>query len=225
MFSVLEIDRTIEVSIDVKECFNVTSIEHVVANISYSFHRRGDVKITIISPGGTPSELLSYRDNDATDKGPYSIESTFDRKLLTILGIEYFPFLSVHHWGEYPIGRWILRMETRIPQTIDSTRSALIYEGRSELGHFGLRIYGSNDLEETDVLREKERTQTKAFMPSEGEIDSIYRREFHLRTASTVMHKRDYEKLRNERQLLKEQRSEIEQDNSVFGYFRRIFHF
>lgn len=74
MFSELEIESTVEVTIDVEECFNVTSIEHVVANISYSFHRRGDVKITIISPTGTQSELLSYRDNDASYKGLHSIE-------------------------------------------------------------------------------------------------------------------------------------------------------
>lgn len=74
LFSELKIDDTIEVSIDVKECLNVTSIEHVVANISYSFHRRGDVKITLISPSGTQSELLSYRDNDRSQKGLYFAE-------------------------------------------------------------------------------------------------------------------------------------------------------
>jgi len=68
-FSPLGLGTTVEVTIDVKECKNVESIERVVVNMSYSFHRRGDVKITIISPSETPSELLSFRDKDATNKG------------------------------------------------------------------------------------------------------------------------------------------------------------
>lgn len=68
-FSPLGIGATIEVNIDVTECLNVTVLEHVTANVSFTFHRRGDVKITLISPSGTPSEMISYRDNDAADKG------------------------------------------------------------------------------------------------------------------------------------------------------------
>jgi subtilisin-like proprotein convertase family protein len=50
----------------------------VTANVSFSFHRRGDVKITLISPSGTPSEMISYRDNDASEKGIYSSRSNQD---------------------------------------------------------------------------------------------------------------------------------------------------
>jgi hypothetical protein len=70
-YSPLAIGATVEVNIDVDKCENVTILEHVVANVSFSFHRRGDVKITLISPSGTPSEMISYRDNDASDKGIY----------------------------------------------------------------------------------------------------------------------------------------------------------
>ena len=59
----------IEVNIDVSKCENITSLEHVTANVSFSFHRRGDVKITLISPSQTSSEMISYRDNDASEKG------------------------------------------------------------------------------------------------------------------------------------------------------------
>ena len=65
----LNIGSTIEVHIDVKKCENVSSLEHVTANVSYTFHRRGDVKVTLISPSQTPSEMVSYRDNDATGAG------------------------------------------------------------------------------------------------------------------------------------------------------------
>jgi len=59
---------TVEVSIDVEKCPNITNIEHAIANVSYSFHRRGDVQLTLVSPSKTPSEVLSYRKNDDTDK-------------------------------------------------------------------------------------------------------------------------------------------------------------
>ncbi len=49
----------------------------MVANISYSFHRRGDVKIILISPSGTRSEMLSYRDVDHSNKGTYLIEKIY----------------------------------------------------------------------------------------------------------------------------------------------------
>jgi subtilisin-like proprotein convertase family protein len=68
-FSQLRVGETIELDIDVGECKGITQLEHVVANVSYSFHRRGDVKIILISPSKTSSELLSYRKNDATDQG------------------------------------------------------------------------------------------------------------------------------------------------------------
>lgn len=69
--SPLSIGASAEMHIDVDHCDNVTNLEHVQANVSLSFHRRGDVKITLISPAGTPSELISYRDNDASKNGMY----------------------------------------------------------------------------------------------------------------------------------------------------------
>lgn len=68
-FSKLEIGGTTEISITIDNCENITNMEHVVANISFSFHYRGDVKITLTSPSKTASELLSYRDKDANSIG------------------------------------------------------------------------------------------------------------------------------------------------------------
>lgn len=67
--SPLKIGESVEVNIDVTDCANITILEHVVANVSLNFHRRGDVKVILISPSHTSSEMLSYRDNDSTDKG------------------------------------------------------------------------------------------------------------------------------------------------------------
>ena len=75
-FSPLSIGATVEVNIDVNRCDNVTSLEHVTANVSYTFHRRGDVKVTLISPSQTASELISFRENDASEKGSSSCELT-----------------------------------------------------------------------------------------------------------------------------------------------------
>jgi subtilisin-like proprotein convertase family protein len=52
-------------------------LEHVIANISFTFSSRGDLKLTLISPHGTPSEILSYRKNDHSNKGKF-IFNLFD---------------------------------------------------------------------------------------------------------------------------------------------------
>ena len=59
----------LEVPIKVIQCEPITRVEHVVANISFDFPRRGDLKITVISPSGTTSEVLSCRPNDITSAG------------------------------------------------------------------------------------------------------------------------------------------------------------
>jgi subtilisin-like proprotein convertase family protein len=194
------------VSIDINKCINVTSIEHVVANISYSSHRRGDVKITLISPSKTPSEMLSFRDNDATDEG-----------------IEYFPFMSVHHWGESPIGRWTLRMETREPQQSKSKKTAT--EDTGELSHFGLRLFGSNDPDKKNNLGREKRNENIAYVPTQNELQSVYKRELAMRESPHIMKKRDYENLEKQRQVQNQKKSEIQEDQSIFGLFRRAFHF
>ena len=54
--------------------------------------RRGDIKVDLTAPSGTTSHLLPYRRYDfVNDEGYRS-----------------WPFMSVHHWGENPIGRWTL---------------------------------------------------------------------------------------------------------------------
>ena len=58
----------VEVDLEAK-CDNIDFLEHVVANISFSYTSRGDIKLTLISPTGTPSEILSYRKNDHNKQG------------------------------------------------------------------------------------------------------------------------------------------------------------
>lgn len=76
----------------------VNYLEHVQARISLKFQPRGNLRITLISPSGTPSHLLMSRPRD-------SDEDTFDK----------WPFMTVHFWGEKPQGTWkiIIRNENR----------------------------------------------------------------------------------------------------------------
>ncbi|CAF3367974.1 unnamed protein product [Rotaria sp. Silwood1] len=232
----LTIGASVEVNIDVDKCENVTNLEHVQANVSFSFHRRGDVKVTLISPSGTLSEMISYRDNDASKKGiyyclqieMYTVESFVLLCVMSLmntsvhiyifLGIKYFPFMSAHKWGESPIGRWTLRIETRTPQNDGSMKSA-IDDDTGELNYFGLRLYGSyssND-EKNNIQK---RQESNAFIPTHNELEWIYKRELSIRESPNVMQKRDYQNLINERQRPKEN-----SDQSLFSTFRKTFGF
>ena len=130
--------------------------------------------------------------------------------------------MSVHHWDENPIGLWTLRMETREPQNRYSKISASLFENPSEISYFGLRIYGSKDLDEKNDVQREKRNRNLAFTPSEAEIQSIYKREIALRQSPHVLAKRDYDQLVKERQLRK---LEDQQNGSVFQRFRQIFGF
>ena len=58
---------------------------------------RGDVKIDLISPSGTTSTLLPYRNYDFINEEGY----------------DDWPFMSVHFWGENPVGTWTLHTTYR----------------------------------------------------------------------------------------------------------------
>jgi furin len=55
--------------------------------------RRGDLQIYLVSPAGTRSVLLAHRRHD-----------------LNRSGFTDWPFMSVHTWGESPIGKWTLEI-------------------------------------------------------------------------------------------------------------------
>ncbi|KAM5291302.1 proprotein convertase subtilisin/kexin type 6 isoform 2-T2 [Glossophaga mutica] len=69
-------------------------LEHVVARISISHPRRGDLQIHLISPSGTKSQLLAKRLLDHSNEGFSSWE-----------------FMTVHCWGEKAEGEWTLEIE------------------------------------------------------------------------------------------------------------------
>ena len=59
-----------------------------------SHPRRGDIKIELTSPQGTKSILLPYRNYDFINQEGY----------------DDWPFMSVHFWGENPVGTWTLKI-------------------------------------------------------------------------------------------------------------------
>uniref|UniRef100_A0A1I7Y3L2 P/Homo B domain-containing protein n=1 Tax=Steinernema glaseri TaxID=37863 RepID=A0A1I7Y3L2_9BILA len=74
----------------------VLYLEHVQVLSTIVYGNRGDLRLSLISPKGTQSLLLSQRPYDHSSRG-------FDKK---------WPFLSVHMWGEDPRGTWTLTVES-----------------------------------------------------------------------------------------------------------------
>ncbi|XP_046400886.1 furin-like protease 1 isoform X2 [Ischnura elegans] len=79
--------------LEVKECAGVSYLEHVQAKISLLSMRRGDLQIHLTSPAGTRSTLLARRPHDISRSG-----------------FQMWPFMSVHSWGEKPLGIWQLEI-------------------------------------------------------------------------------------------------------------------
>ena len=74
--------------------YNEPTVEGV---LNHSNARRGDIRVTLESPQGTVSELLPFRNHD----------------FINTKGYTDWPFLSVHFWGENPVGVWELSVYYR----------------------------------------------------------------------------------------------------------------
>lgn len=61
--------------------------------------RRGDVAINLASPFGTTSQLLPHRPRDFVNSE----------------GFNYWPFMSVRHWGEFSKGLWLANVSYSPP--------------------------------------------------------------------------------------------------------------
>uniref|UniRef100_A0A8C2DGZ8 P/Homo B domain-containing protein n=1 Tax=Cyprinus carpio TaxID=7962 RepID=A0A8C2DGZ8_CYPCA len=69
----------------------VVYLEHVVVRVTITHPHRGDLSVTLTSPSGTRSQLLTNRPNDHSNEGFLKWE-----------------FMTTHCWGERPTGDWIL---------------------------------------------------------------------------------------------------------------------
>lgn len=72
----------------------LVSLEHVQVTVKIRHPERGHLKITLVSPSGTPSIIGATRPQDESADG-------------------YSPwtFMTVRNWGESPSGTWSLRIE------------------------------------------------------------------------------------------------------------------
>ena len=59
-----------------------------------SHPKRGDIKVELLSPSGTKSTLLPYRKYD----------------FINAVGYYNWSFMSLHYWGEDPIGTWTINV-------------------------------------------------------------------------------------------------------------------
>jgi len=153
----------------VNDCWNIDELEHVVANISFAFQTRGEVKMTLISPSETPSEILSFRKNDKSSKG-----------------IRYFPFMTLFNWGESPRGKWKLVIETQNE------------DNYGQIDHFSLVLFGSKSSKESKPTMQHETRKRsgelklkKAFVPSDSLIKKIYYDELDLSRKTSIQQKRN----------------------------------
>ncbi|XP_075979644.1 furin-like protease 1 isoform X1 [Anticarsia gemmatalis] len=107
---------SVTLQLDVVACPGVNYLEHVQARVSLSAARRGDLRIALTSPAGTKVTLLAPRPHDSSRAGFNS-----------------WPFMSVHMWGESPLGHWQL-------EVTNEGR----YMGRATLQDWSLTLYGTS---------------------------------------------------------------------------------
>ena len=88
----------------------VNFLEHVVAVISLVSTDRGSIHVALTSPMGTRSELLQPRQKDHSKDG-----------------IQNWPFMTTHCWGENPEGQWALHVTKTKTQVRGLVRSVMLY--------------------------------------------------------------------------------------------------
>ncbi|BES94083.1 Proprotein convertase P-domain [Nesidiocoris tenuis] len=106
----------VTLQLNVKECPGVRYLEHVQAKITLMTQRRGDIEIHLTSPAGTKTMLLAKR--------PHDVSRT---------GFRNWPFMSVHTWGENPVGKWSLEIHNEAR-----------FLGRATLQEWALILYGTD---------------------------------------------------------------------------------
>ncbi|XP_069784213.1 proprotein convertase subtilisin/kexin type 4-like isoform X2 [Narcine bancroftii] len=95
----------------------IGSLEHVEARMSLSYTRRGDLRISLISPSRTRSKLVDVRPYDGSSNG-----------------YRDWTFMTTHCWDEDPKGIWTLEIENK-----GSSRNT------GTLSYFKLQLYGTDE--------------------------------------------------------------------------------
>ncbi|XP_069608109.1 neuroendocrine convertase 1 [Ranitomeya imitator] len=93
----LKSEDEITIEIPTKACKGqdnyIKSLEHLQLEATIEYTRRGDLHITLTSPSGTKTVLLTERQRDISTNG-----------------FKNWDFMSVHTWGEDPAGTWTVKI-------------------------------------------------------------------------------------------------------------------
>ncbi|XP_019643744.1 PREDICTED: furin-like protease kpc-1 [Branchiostoma belcheri] len=92
------LESTVDVNPRICAPDQVHYLEHVLVHVTLTFPHRGYLVIELTSPSGTTSTVAPGRVQDA--------EPDLD-----------WTFLTLHHWGENPLGVWTLRVNNTHPDT------------------------------------------------------------------------------------------------------------
>ncbi|XP_069558256.1 furin-like protease kpc-1 [Brachyistius frenatus] len=109
----------------------INTLEHVQVRVSVSAVCRGDLSVSLESPGGTVSLLLDKRPNDASTAG-----------------LKNWTLMTVHCWGEQPRGRWTLQVIDH-KGTVSSCSRPSEEEAAGALLSVTLILYGTYHLHRT----------------------------------------------------------------------------
>lgn len=131
--------------LQVDKCDGVAVLEHVQAKLTIFSQRRGDLKIQLTSPMGTKAVLLAHRALDNSRAG-----------------FNHWPFMSVHSWGESPIGIWELEIHNDGRLLANVTEWNLVLHGTStnpnedlnSLSNYNSLIKSSNTFEEYKIIKD-----------------------------------------------------------------------
>lgn len=113
----------------------INFLEHVQLELSMDYTKRGDLGVTMTSPSGLKTVLLTERKLDKSGDGFHN-----------------WKFMSVHSWGENPTGKWIVKIFDKYGVGNSGSLSfiRLILHGTAEmpdhvkrLGKDGKRVYDS----------------------------------------------------------------------------------
>uniref|UniRef100_A0A7E4VES7 P/Homo B domain-containing protein n=1 Tax=Panagrellus redivivus TaxID=6233 RepID=A0A7E4VES7_PANRE len=126
----------------------INFLEHVQLVADIDHQRRGNLALWLVSPSGTKTRLLKPRPKDTSNAG-----------------FHFWPFTSLHTWGENPRGRWQLMVDDTSNNASPSSgvinNISLIIYGTTEMpSHYGnKKLYADIDL---NALQQKRNLEVRS---------------------------------------------------------------
>jgi subtilisin-like proprotein convertase family protein len=114
--------KTYVSKLEISSDYKGFTAESVVVLLNLQHYNRGDLKLTLVSPGGTKSVLLPGRRPENTQ----------------LKGDERWKLMTLRNWGEDPTGTWKLEIT-------DLTTDNTVATGANELRQWKLVVYGRTE--------------------------------------------------------------------------------